>query len=114
MRTYLTFILAVLLSLNAAFAVAASYCQHQKESSQAAHFGHHMHQHDRSADKSNDTGAQIDPDCGFCHLSFSSFVPTLSPTLGDNSPPQLIASPGAEFRSATVDPFDRPPLPRLA
>lgn len=114
MRTCLTFIFAVLLSLNAAFAVAASYCQHQKESPQAAHFGHHVHQHDRSADKVPDTGTQIDPDCGFCHLSFSSFVPALSPTLGDSSPPQLVALPVAEFRSTTVDPFDRPPLARLA
>lgn len=114
MRTYLTFILAVLLSLNAAFAVAASYCQHQKESPQAAHFGHHMHQHDRSMDKSSDTGTQIDPDCGFCHLSFSSFVPAFAPILGDNSLPQLIAPPVAEFCSTTVDPFDRPPLARLA
>lgn len=114
MRTCLTFILAVLLSLNAAFAVAASYCQHQKESPQAAHFGHHMHQHDRSTDKSSDTGTQIDPDCGFCHLSFSSFVPAFSPMLGDKNPPQLVPPPVAEFRSATVDPFDRPPLARLA
>lgn len=114
MRTCLTFILALLLSLNAAFAVAASYCQHQKESPQAAHFGHHMHQHDRSTDKSSDNGVQIDPDCGFCHLSFSSFVPAISPILGDNSPLQLVAPPVAEFRSTTVDPFDRPPLARLA
>lgn len=114
MRRFLALLLLVLLPLNAAFAAASGYCQHQKESSQAAHFGHHMHQHDRSADKVPDTGTQIDPDCGFCHLSFSSFVPTLSPTLGDNSPPQLVASPLAEFRSTTVDPFDRPPLARLA
>ena len=114
MRRFLILLLMIMLSLNAAFAAAAGYCQHQKESPKAAHFGHHMHQHDRSADKSTDTGPQIDPDCGFCHLSFSSFVPALSPMLGDNSPPQLLAPPVAEFRSATVDPFDRPPLARLA
>ena len=114
MRTYLAYLLAMALCLNAAFAAAAGYCQHQKESPQAAHFGHHVHQHDRTADKSGDTGTQIDPDCGFCHLSFSSFVPALSPIPGDNSPPQLVASPVAEFRSTTVDPFDRPPLARLA
>jgi len=114
MRRFLALLLLVLLPLNAAFAAASGYCQHQKESSQAAHFGHHMHQHDRSADKSNDTGVQIDPDCGFCHLSFSSFVPALSPTLGDNGPPQLVAPPVAEFCPTTVDPFDRPPLAHLA
>ena len=114
MRRFLTILLLVLLPLTTAFAAAAGYCQHQKESPQAAHFGHHMHHHDRSVDKSTDTGAQLDPDCGFCHLSFSSFVPTLSPMLGDINPLQLVASPVAEFCSATVDPFDRPPLVRLA
>ncbi len=115
MRTCLTFILAMLLSLNAAFAVAASYCQHQKESPRAAHFGHHMHhQHERSTDKSSDTGTKIDPDCVFCHLSFSSFVPALSPMLGDNSLPQLVPPSVAEFRSAIDDPLDRPPRARLA
>ncbi|MBP6422352.1 MAG: DUF2946 family protein [Propionivibrio sp.] len=114
MRRFIALLLLVLLPLNAAFAVAAGFCQHQKESPQAAHFGHHMHQHDRSADKVPDTGTQIDSDCGFCQLSFSSFVPALSPTLGDNSPRQLVAPPVAEFRSTTVDPFDRPPLARLA
>jgi hypothetical protein len=109
MRRFLALLLLVLLPLNAAFAAAAGYCQHQKESSQAAHFGHHVHQHDRAADKSGDTGTQIDPDCGFCHLSFSSFVPALSPTLGDNSPPQLVALPVAEFCSTTVDPLRRQP-----
>ena len=114
MKRFLVIFLLFLLPLNAAFAAAAGYCQHQKESSQAAHFGHHMHHHDRSADKSSDSGTQIDPDCGFCHLSFSSFVPALSLIVDDKSPPQLVAPAVAEFRSATVDPFDRPPLARLA
>ncbi len=114
MRSCLAFLLVILLSLNATFAAAASYCQHQQESPQAAHFGHHTHQHDGSADKSSDTGTQIDPDCGFCHLSFSSFVPTLPPMLDDNNPSQLVAPLAAEFFSTTVEPFDRPPLARLA
>ena len=114
MRRFFAILLLLLLPLNAAFAAAAGYCQHQKESPQAAHFGHHTHQHDSSADKTGNTGAQTDPDCGFCHLSFLSFVATLSPTLGDSSPPLLVAPPVEEFRSATVDPGDRPPLARLA
>ena len=114
MRTYLTFILAVLLSLDAAFAAASSYCPPQKESPQAAPCGHHVCQYgcDCSTDNSGDTGTK---DCGgLCHLSFSSLVPALSPMLRDNSPPQLVPPTVAEFRSATVDPFDRPPLARLA
>jgi hypothetical protein len=114
MMRFLALLLLVLLPLNAAFAAAAGYCQHQKESTQAAHFGHHTHQHDSSADKAGNSGAKIDSDCEFCHLSFSSFVPALSPIPGDISPPQLVVPPVAEFRSATVDPFDRPPLARLA
>ncbi|MDO8293937.1 MAG: cobalt-zinc-cadmium resistance protein [Gallionella sp.] len=114
MRRFLILLLMVMLPLNAAFAAAASYCQHQKESLQAVHFGHHTHQHDRSTDKAGDAGAQVDPDCEFCHLSYSSFVPTLSLVPGDDAPSQLVAPAVAEFRSATVDPFDRPPLARLA
>ena len=114
MRRFLALLLLVMLPLNAAFAAAAGYCQHQKESQQAAHFGHHTHHHDRAVDKVGDSGAQTDLDCGFCHLSFSSFVPAISPILGDDRPAQLIAPPVAEFHSATVDPFDRPPLARLA
>ncbi len=114
MKRFLAILLLVLLPLNAAFAAAAGYCQHQKESPQATHFGHHTHQHDRSVDKTGDNGAQTDPDCGFCHLSFLSFIPALSPMLGDSNTPQLVVSPLADYRSAIVDPFDRPPLARLA
>ena len=113
MRFWMIVFLVVLMPLQLSWAATVGYDQHEQDVS-SKHIGHHMHQHDRSADKSNDTGAQIDPDCGFCHLSFSSFVPALSPMLGDHSPPQLVASPVAEFRSTTVDPFDRPPLARLA
>jgi hypothetical protein len=114
MKSFFAILLLVLLPLNAAFAAAAGYCQHQQETAQAAHFGHHAHQHDSAADKADNSGAQIDPDCGFCHLSFSSFIPALVHLLGNDSPPKLSALPLNDFQSADVDYFDRPPLARLA
>ena len=44
MRKLLAFLLISLLSLQASWAVAASYCRHEQGAA-ARHFGHHEHQH---------------------------------------------------------------------
>jgi len=110
MKRLLAILLLLLLPLHTAFAAAAGYCQHQKESPQAAHLGHHDHQHDRTADQpSGGGGFELDPDCGFCHLSSSSFVPPVSPALGEDPPPALAVPRIPDFRSAIVELFHRPP-----
>jgi hypothetical protein len=110
MKRLLAILLLVLLPLHTAFAAAAGYCQHQKESPQAAHLGHHQHQHDLTADPSSGSaGLELDPDCGFCHLSSSSFVAPVSPALGEDHPPALAVPRIADFCSAIVELFHRPP-----
>ena len=114
MKRLLTLLLLAFFPLHASFAAAAGYCQHQKESPQAAHFGHHTHHHDGAPDQPSGGGLQIDPDCGFCHLPLSDFMPMLPPVVVADNLPQLIPAVLADFRSVVVEPFDRPPLARLA
>jgi len=46
MRIFISFILAIMLSLNAAYAASVGVCDAlEHTSSQAAHFGHHSHEH---------------------------------------------------------------------
>jgi len=46
MRTYLAFLLAIMLSLNAAYAASVGVCDAlEHTSNHAAHFGHHSHEH---------------------------------------------------------------------
>ncbi len=51
MRKLLAILLITLLSLQAAWAAAASYCAHEQGGS-AQHFGHHEHRHGQHAPKS--------------------------------------------------------------
>lgn len=113
MRRCLAILLLVFLPLQFSWAAAAGYCQHQKESPQATHPGHHSHQHDSATDVPADGSVSIDLDCQFCNLSFLSFIPTLSPLPGGNTPAP-VAPLIADFHSADSLPFDRPPLARLA
>lgn len=48
MRKLLAILLISLLSLQASWAAAASYCRHERGAA-ARHFGHHEHQHDLQA-----------------------------------------------------------------
>ena len=76
MKRLILIFLLVLLPLQGAWAVAASYCQHEQDSS-ARHFGHHIHKHNGSAE----TPAKVklgmlgDADCGGCHFNCSSILP---------------------------------------
>ena len=114
MRRALAILLLLLLPLQAAFAAAAGYCDHARESSQAGHFGHHPHQHDVSLDQGGSTGSDSDPDCGFCHLSL------LKAMYGADrdAQPVTAASPDtafvARFRSIFPPTPHRPPLASVA
>lgn len=77
MRRWLTILLLMLLPAQLTWAAAASYCQHET-GNQAAHLGHHEHQHQGAKAKavagSERSGATVDlgaldDDCSVCHLS---------------------------------------------
>lgn len=56
MRKLLVLLLISLLSLQASWAVAASYCRHEQGAA-AKHFGHHEHQHEAAASAPGDRSA---------------------------------------------------------
>lgn len=74
MRRWFLIFLIVLVPVQLSWAAVASYCQHESGVT-AQHLGHHEHQHEASAEPSNDgdphakskfVGA-VDVDCGTCH-----------------------------------------------
>lgn len=73
MRRFVALLLLCLFSLQAGWAVAARYCQHESASA-AAHFGHHTHAHaadDTKADPGAGTPGTLAPDldCHGCHAN---------------------------------------------
>lgn len=80
MRRLVAILLLCLFSLQSAWAVAAAYCAHEKASADAAHFGHHGHEHDSGASQPepDDEGAgavKVDLDCHACHGCVHGLVP---------------------------------------
>lgn len=82
MRRFAALLLLCVFSLQACWAVAASYCQHES-APVAAHLGHHAHAHqadDAKADAgpggSGASGAPAaDLDCHACHAHHASVTP---------------------------------------
>ena len=71
MRRFLLIFMMCLLPLQWSWAAAARVCEHEQE---AAHFGHHVHQHDSSAEAPAEgksavapEALQPHPDCHTCH-----------------------------------------------
>ncbi len=74
MRRYVAFLLALLVLLQASWAAAANYCEHEEVTQQqGVHFGHHAHSH-AASDTADKPGAKsllfaADLEHGHCHLS---------------------------------------------
>lgn len=72
----------LMLPLQATWAAAAAYCAHESSPASAKHIGHHEHVHKASAGDSSKTGGfvkvgDMDPDCDYCHLSVTQWLPAL-------------------------------------
>lgn len=122
MRTCLSFLLAVMLSLNAAYAATVGVCDVlEHTSSQAAHLGHHSHEHNDdhdnapvSADAADEGTSAVSDHHSHVHPSFSFLLPGIidaMPLTGCNS---LLASPASNFDSAPQSSLDHPPRAALA
>lgn len=117
MRTCLGFLLAIMLSLNAAYAASAGVCDALEQTqSHALHVGHHSHEHgnDHDAQSSDADGMGKVPLHDHAHSSFSFLLPGIidaEPLTGCNS---LLASPASNFDSASQSSLDRPPRAVLA
>lgn len=123
MRTCFAFLLAIMLSLNAAYAATVGVCDAlEHASSHAGHFGHHSHGHSNDhvhdepaadADGASNVPA-VDHHHTHVHPVFSS-LPTTSVVVilltGCNP---LVAYPASIFVSAPQALLDRPPRTTLA
>lgn len=106
-RRFLAIFMLVVLPFQFSWAAAASYCAHES-SPDAAHFGHHEHQHHAdgsdlepvvadevsSADAPDGNASDgVDPDCGHCHSSSGAMqtLPMTVPAPVSAAPP--IAAP---------------------
>jgi len=124
MRIFLSFILTVMLSLNAAYAASVGVCDALEHTSgQAAHFGHHSHEHSddhahdepaADADGANYVPAADDHHHAHVHAAFSFLLSdTIHVTPLKGCSP-LVASPASTFISAPQALIERPPRATLA
>lgn len=107
-------LLMLILPLQAVWAAAGFYCQHERGTATATqHFGHHAHQH-QAADK-NDSGnipaSGFDGDCAFCHLGCVGVV-TSSLDVPSSAPASPAVSPVTPFRLSTF--LEGPERPKWA
>lgn len=114
MKRLMLALILCLSPLQTSFAVVSSYCEHEPATTDSTHLGHHEHQHEHQDSKDNPSDAfpQTDLDCA--HHS----LPVLTPCYGiagiTNLPRSYHPDHPAEFRSAVLDPTERPPLPSRA
>ncbi|NTV69827.1 MAG: hypothetical protein HGA71_06735 [Azonexaceae bacterium] len=70
MRRWIAIFFLVLFPLQAVWAAAAPYCEHEKTPA-TFHIGHHTHEHHGAGDSSDNTDNQLpgmgDNDCQACH-----------------------------------------------
>ena len=122
MRTCLTFLLSIMLSLNAAYAAGVGICDVLGHSSNhAAHFGHHSHEHsdDRAAQPAdqNQDGKESPVDNQYhdhVHPGFSSILTDIISVMPLTGCSPLIVAPANAFVSVPQTLPDRPPRATLA
>ncbi len=109
MRRFVALVLLCLFSLQASWAVAAAYCEHES-SPDAAHFGHHVHDHATDGpqqDLPDDSPGALaaDLDCHACHACTACMTP---------GAPGVALAPNGTSQSAHQDPtLPAPPLEPL-
>ncbi len=99
MRRFAALVVLCVFSLQACWAAAAAYCQHEN-SPRVAHVGHHVHDHaaQRAApDNGADAAGTLMPDldCHGCHAPaacVSAELTTLAATPSGAAPPQRISA----------------------
>ena len=124
MRSGLAFILAVMLSLNAAYAASVGMCDAlEHSSSHAEHFGHHSHEHgddhdhdvpQLGADGMDKVNSIGDHHHDHAHPSFSSILPNIVSVTPLSGCSLLVAAPVGTFISAPQSLPDHPPGANLA
>jgi hypothetical protein len=94
MRRLAFLVLAFIVAFQASWALAAPYCQHERDAA-ISHLGHHEHEHDSGLDSPGDAGSSsstdgllsgVDADCVGCHMAAPA-VMLDAPSIG--SPPSI-------------------------
>ncbi len=69
MRRFFFILLLLVLPVQAVWAAASSYCQHERGTA-TSHFGHHAHAHKAAGkgDLGGGPASAFHADCAFCHL----------------------------------------------
>lgn len=125
MRTCLAILLAVLLSLNTAYAAVIGVCDtlEHTQQSDTAHFGHHSHQHadehehdapPADADGAGKVAASGDHHHAHVHPGFSTLLPASLDVIPLAGRSPLVAATPDTFVSASQVRLDRPPRAALA
>lgn len=84
MRRLFALFLLVSLPFQAAWAIAATYCEHEA-APLAWHLGHHAHDHaDDHAPADDDLPGAIDNDCGTCHATSPALPGVMTPVVLDS------------------------------
>ncbi|MFX1682942.1 hypothetical protein PV762_27325 [Mitsuaria sp. CC2] len=118
MRRWLSIFLLVLMPFQFTWGAAAAYCEHES-SSEASHFGHHVHSHadagqlaqgkkPLSGDKTKQGKVGLDNDCGTCHLSAAKPVSGSSMALADLSAHVMRGLSEQVFSTRAPDHPERP------
>ena len=121
MRTYLAFLLTIMLSLNAAYAASVGVCDAlEQTTNHAAHFGHHSHEHSDvydepavDADGGSNVPAVSDHHHACTHPCFYLLSGAINVIPLDGCSP-LVASPASTFISVSQTLLERPPRAALA
>ena len=136
MRTCLSFLLAIMLSLNASYVAYAGVCGAlEHTASHAAHFGHHSHEHSDgsshddhapvhaqvdtqvdtqvSADEAGKVSTASDHHHHHVHPSFSSILPDILAVMPLSGSSPQVAAPHATYISVSRVLLERPPRASL-
>lgn len=113
MSRVLVLCFVLLLPYQFAWSVAASYCEHETESRQTQHFGHHQHAHQGATDQSGGKLA-ADNDCGVCHGGAFAIESDVARCPTSCSAEAAAARRPAPLGSALARAPDRPQWRRLA
>jgi hypothetical protein len=124
MRASLSFFLAIMLSLNAAYMASVGVCVALEHSTNhAEHFGHHQHHHSddhdhddqiANADEADNTTSVSDHHHNHAHPGFSTILPDsigIVPLIDDSI---AVANLTEIFVSAPISLIERPPRKTLA
>lgn len=112
MKRLLFIFLLCLLPPQSSFAAAAEYCSHEPAEAQASHLGHHEHEHQKPSESAPDPLLQADVDCA--HHCFPVLVPSFAAVGVADFYRSYSPDQPSDFRSAVLDPTERPPLPARA